>query len=482
MRSLGLVTALAAAVLAVLALAGCVLPLTPGVPQPPASVPPTTVVPATVPPTTLPPTVASPTSYPCPQPTAEYLAVEPVTSPTGELSQVVTVHMGNLEMVTITAESGVFTATDAWVEVALLPNTSHHLEVEAKVRRVTGFGDCTYGGYTLRTTTDRYGAPLVIVQGQPGTPRAAAEVIAVDNAARLEMLASFSPEARLVTDFAFLGNDELLSVGYGADGGRIYGWSLITGKKTLDLSGPAEALAVAASPDGTLVATGGTATDPAVRLWEVHTGKMRELGRHDTLLASVAFSPSGALLASGDSGDTVRVWQVNDGQLTATFKGNVPKLSQRFGDLYWPDERTLIAGGSTAIYWWDVATGQTARQLDMPAGIQFMVGVAFADGGERIAAAAQDNQLYVWDEGWTAWLVPEEGIQLAHVAFSPDGRLVAATTYDGLFYVWDAARGALLVTRSPGGPAGGAAIRFSPDGRYLATGGWQAPIRVWGVP
>ena len=50
----------------------------------------------------------TPTEPLCPQATPELLQVEPVTSPTDLLSQAVTVQMGNCEVVTITAESGVF--------------------------------------------------------------------------------------------------------------------------------------------------------------------------------------------------------------------------------------------------------------------------------------------------------------------------------------------------------------------------------------
>jgi hypothetical protein len=104
---------------------------------------------------------------PCPEATPEFFAVEPVTSPTGELSQIITVDLGNGEAITITTESGTFAASfDTFpkeIEIDLLPDTTHNLTVEGKVREVMQ-GDCTYGGYTLRTTTDRYGDPLVIEQ------------------------------------------------------------------------------------------------------------------------------------------------------------------------------------------------------------------------------------------------------------------------------------------------------------------------------
>jgi len=474
---------LAVAALAAVAILVAVIKLRPAQPaQPTPEVPPTaTHVGAS-------PQPAS--TYPCPQATPELLEVEPVTSPTKALSQVVTVRMGSMEAATITVESGVFTAPDGLVTVDLLPNTAHHLEVTAKVRQVRDSYGCTYGGYTLSTTRDRSGVPLVIVQGRPEMPGSPAAVIGPENVARLEELVSFAPPARLVTDFAFLEAGELLSVGYGD---TIRRWSLTTGQEAGAIGG-SEALVVAVSPDGSVAATGGISTDPAIRVWLLATGEMRELGRHDVgaALESLAFSPSGRLLASGSNDDTVHVWlfatssaqDLLTGQPAATFHGDVAGRSQAFHSLAWADDDRLIAAGSDAIYWWDVTTGQTMGRLAAPEGVQFLVGAAFADGGERIAAVAQDDRLYVWDtaeQRWASW-PSETGAVLAHVAFSPDGRLAAAATYDGVWYVWDAAKGELLTRHPAAGPAGAAGIKFSPDGRYLAVGGWEAPIRVWGVP
>ena len=105
----------------------------------------------------------------CPVATPEFFTVEPVTSPTDQLTQVITVDLGNGETITVTTESGVFTAPfDTFpkeIAIDLLPNTTHNLTVEGRVREVVQ-GDCTYGGYVLSTTTDRNAAPLVIEQNQ----------------------------------------------------------------------------------------------------------------------------------------------------------------------------------------------------------------------------------------------------------------------------------------------------------------------------
>lgn len=114
---------------------------------------------------------AVPPTVDCPIATQEVFLVEPVTSPTDQLSQVITVYIGNGEEVTVLTESGTFTVTGILgpylVEISLLPNTEHHLEVIAKVRQVVGWYGCLYGGYTITTTIDRYGTPLTIVQGTP---------------------------------------------------------------------------------------------------------------------------------------------------------------------------------------------------------------------------------------------------------------------------------------------------------------------------
>jgi hypothetical protein len=115
--------------------------------------------------------VPSPSPTFCPVSTPEPLWVEPVISRTDQFTQVITVRLGNGEWVNVAAESGTFTDTGrfnaysqpALVEVALLPNTIHHLRVTGKVRTVKRNG-CVYGGYTLSTIWDRFGGALVITQ------------------------------------------------------------------------------------------------------------------------------------------------------------------------------------------------------------------------------------------------------------------------------------------------------------------------------
>lgn len=113
------------------------------------------------------------TPTPCPIPTQVPLWVDPVQSPTSELSQTVTALFGG-HTVTVTAESGTFVdpavgepvtglGTFA-VEMDLLPGKTHHLEVAGTVPDSVISPGCIWPSYTLHTTRDRNGDPLIIEQ------------------------------------------------------------------------------------------------------------------------------------------------------------------------------------------------------------------------------------------------------------------------------------------------------------------------------
>src|SRR5262249_13792242 len=151
--------------------------------------------------------------------------------------------------------------------------------------------------------------------------------------------------------------------------------------------------AVAFSPDGKLLATGDQGM--RVKVWDVDLkrtegGKrlVHTLEGHTGGVTSVAFSPDSKLLASGalpGTGDCVRVWDLTAGKETRQLRDhNWAIKSVAFS----PDGRHVVSGSAdTTVRVWDVATSQEIARLDHEG---VVTSVAFSRDGNLLASASKD--------------------------------------------------------------------------------------------
>ncbi len=112
---------------------------------------------------------------------------------------------------------------------------------------------------------------------------------------------ALSPEGSLLASISCSTSDA-----FGCAKGGVTVWNTADGKilKTFDDI----ANAVAFSPDGALLVTGGNFHDPAIRLR--YTANWKPVGEAAGLSVCLAFSPNGTLLASADY-DIVMIWSIS---------------------------------------------------------------------------------------------------------------------------------------------------------------------------
>ena len=222
---------------------------------------------------------------------------------------------------------------------------------------------------------------------------------------------------------------------------------------------------VAFSPDGHTLASG--SRDETIRLWDVNTGELlKTLTGHTDDVISVAFSPDGHTLASGSEDETIRLWNPNIREKEVNTE---PVL-------------------------WNLETGeQIEQQTDntepllrtLTGHTDDVTSVAFSPDGHTLASGGEDDTIHLWDVNTGELLRTLTGhkYDVTSVAFSPDGHTLASGGGDETIHLWDVNTGELLKTLKEDTEIEDVtSVAFSPDGQLLASGKGGRPgetINLW---
>jgi uncharacterized protein with WD repeat len=154
------------------------------------------------------------------------------------------------------------------------------------------------------------------------------------------------------------------------------------------------------SPIANIVATGGT--DNTIKIWDVNQGQLAQtLSGHTDDVQTVAFSPDGQLLASGAGGwdnpgeSTIKVWRVSDGSLLNTFAGHGDWVRKV---VFSPDGEVLLSSGRdgvspnlySQIKFWRVQDGALLAYYD-----ELAFDLAFSPDGRQFCYGQGDGTLAV---------------------------------------------------------------------------------------
>lgn len=238
-------------------------------------------------------------------------------------------------------------------------------------------------------------------------------------------------------------------------------------------------LTVAFSPDGALVASGGGIFDRTIRTWNALTGAhIATSGTTDYQQSSVVFRPDGqTLVAVAWRYGEIRFLDPGRGETLHLFRAGSPVHAIALN----PDGGRFALGtaGGTVDLWDSEAL---TRMSTLTGHSEPVRSVAFSPDGRLLASASDDRTIRIWDaeHGRTLHELTDHTAGVRSVAFSPDGRLLASGSDDRTVRLWDVETGALVKTLTGHGWHV-TSVAFSRTGAYLASACADGRIILWDV-
>ena len=304
----------------------------------------------------------------------------------------------------------------------------------------------------------------------------------------------------------------------------VWVYDVETGKEISLLPGMSGAMAY--SPDGRFIATGGgdpitsfggSPLEIGVKVWNIDAG--HEVSLQNALPAAVLLrfsDDSKTLICLSKSRETIYRVDVETGETTATNMGKRPgRMHQESYGL--TEDKIAIGSGEGKIEVWDTTTGKklsTLREFggkmrlpDYITTTNHALTLKFSPDGTRLATGNLDTTVQLWDttsgeelivfqkpiEG-NMWSVSrgngkdiinnpmknERNGRPSTLAFSPDGKLLACGSNDSTVKLWNSDTGELFATFT-GHLSTVNSLSFSPDGNTLASGSADGTVRFWDI-
>ncbi|HEY5001801.1 MAG TPA: serine/threonine-protein kinase [Ktedonobacteraceae bacterium] len=244
------------------------------------------------------------------------------------------------------------------------------------------------------------------------------------------------------------------------------------------------------SPDGTRIVSGDR--DNMVHIWNAFSGELlTQLGGFSGQLRwhnAIAWSPQGihiALFGEGDEKTTLQ-WDPASGERILYYY----ERRKRVGAIAWsPNSRYVALGNNDRmVQIRDIARGEiifTYCGHREALRLNRVNAVAWSPNGLYVASGTRSDGVHVWQvsTGTTIQIYGSHAAELMTLAWSPDGKYIASGGGDDTVQVWEAATKKRIFTYHghAGTDTGISAIAWSPDGTRIAssTGGDDTTVQIW---
>ena len=243
--------------------------------------------------------------------------------------------------------------------------------------------------------------------------------------------------------------------------------------------------AIAFSPDGKYLVSG--SNDRTVRLWDLQTGQLIRLFKgHKQRVKCIQISEDGKLIISGSADSTVKIWELATGNCIRTIKTS-PHPRTILNAIAINSDLSTIATGSTSrqgtIKLWNGQTGEMINAVKAASsGIRSLT---MSQDGKILVSGSAGNTVKIWhlnsglDETYRV-------IPYAHLSdvlsLAIHKQILVSGGEDRTIKLWNLETAEKQQPHILRGHAGSIwSVAISPDGTKIASGSGDYTVKIWDI-
>jgi tricorn protease-like protein len=199
---------------------------------------------------------------------------------------------------------------------------------------------------------------------------------------------------------------------------------------------------------------------------------IKTLTGHSDRIKSIAFIPNRQIFASGSYDDTIRLWNMSNGEVINVLDWNA------YGAILISslDGQMIISGnGYNAITVWRVNTGEKIKNF--PGRASYTVAIAFSSNGKTFANTTEDGTINLWSVETGEIIKVLSSTQenqnlfsfdiISSLAFDTNNQFIVSMSQKGLIKVWKLETNQIVKTFNI--PQSRISPALSPDGCTIAV-------------
>jgi WD40 repeat protein len=261
-------------------------------------------------------------------------------------------------------------------------------------------------------------------------------------------------------------------------------WDLATGNMLGRLQGHADSItSIVVTPDSSKIISGADTYDSTLKVWNLETVNMLAIHsrNHTASVSCIEIIPNQKRAISGSQDKTIKIWDLESGQLLDTFEGHKEGILKIIVS---PDGSEAVsqswdaAKRTQGLIVWDLNNGKRLHEID-----GYNIRAITPDGRKALFSLSGNKEFALLDLETgkrTGPILVHGDNALNIIAITPDGCKAISESTGGELKEWDLATGKLVFTLK--GHTGYVdSVAITPDGKRAVSGSYDKTVRVWNL-